>query len=96
MHSEPAGSWSVLARSSLDKMTTPQSGTLAGAATGGYGLGLRLLLGGSGVVAGSSGLHTEGLPLHLLDAQGVWHWGNTALPSSAWFGARAWVASAGA
>jgi CubicO group peptidase (beta-lactamase class C family) len=45
----------VLAASSLSEMSTPQSGSLVGAASGGYGLGLRLLRGGSGMLAGHSG-----------------------------------------
>lgn len=49
------GNEAVLSRESLDEMATPQSGTLAGAASGGYGLGLRLLLGGSGVLVGHTG-----------------------------------------
>jgi hypothetical protein len=36
-------------------MATPQSGSLAGAAAGGYGLGLRLLRGGSGMLVGHTG-----------------------------------------
>lgn len=49
------GNDAVLVRTSLDEMATPQSGSLAGAAGGGYGLALRLLLGGSGVLVGHSG-----------------------------------------
>lgn len=45
----------VLAGASLDEMTIPQSGTLAGAASGGYGLGLHLAAGGSGMLAGHTG-----------------------------------------
>ncbi len=45
----------VLARTTLDEMTIPQSGTLVGGASGGYGLGLRLAVGGSGMVAGHTG-----------------------------------------
>jgi CubicO group peptidase (beta-lactamase class C family) len=45
----------VLAKDTLDEMTIPQSGSLAGAASGGYGLGLRLASGGSGTVAGHTG-----------------------------------------
>ncbi|HET6627100.1 MAG TPA: serine hydrolase domain-containing protein [Nocardioidaceae bacterium] len=49
------GSAAVLAKATLDEMTIPQSGSLAGAASGGYGLGLRLVRGGSGMVAGHTG-----------------------------------------
>jgi D-alanyl-D-alanine carboxypeptidase len=52
------GDEAVLSRARLDEMATPQSGTLSGAAAGGYGLGLRLLIGGSGVLVG----HTGSLP----------------------------------
>jgi CubicO group peptidase (beta-lactamase class C family) len=45
----------VLDRATLDEMTIPQSGTLVGAANGGYGLGLRLAVGGSGLVVGHTG-----------------------------------------
>ncbi len=45
----------VLAPDTLDQMCTPQSGTLAGGLTGGYGLGLRLLPGGSGSLVGHTG-----------------------------------------
>jgi CubicO group peptidase (beta-lactamase class C family) len=45
----------VLTRPSLDEMCTPQSGTLAGGVGGGYGLGLRLVSGGSGTLAGHTG-----------------------------------------
>lgn len=45
----------VLARATLEEMTTPQSGTVAGGATGGYGLGLRLVAGGSGTLHGHTG-----------------------------------------
>jgi len=49
------GDEAVLSRARLDELAMPQSGTLAGAATGGYGLGLRLLIGGSGVLVGHTG-----------------------------------------
>jgi CubicO group peptidase (beta-lactamase class C family) len=45
----------VLSRSALEEMGTPQSGSLSGGAAGGYGLGLRLLAGGSGVLVGHTG-----------------------------------------
>jgi CubicO group peptidase (beta-lactamase class C family) len=45
----------VLPAETLAEMCTPQSGSLAGGLTGGYGLGLRLLAGGSGTVHGHSG-----------------------------------------
>jgi CubicO group peptidase (beta-lactamase class C family) len=45
----------VLASSTIDEMTTPQSGSLADAASGSYGLGLRLVRGGSGMVVGHTG-----------------------------------------
>ncbi|HET6698982.1 MAG TPA: serine hydrolase domain-containing protein [Nocardioidaceae bacterium] len=45
----------VLSRSALEEMSTPQSGSLSGGASGGYGLGLRLLAGGSGVLVGHTG-----------------------------------------
>ncbi len=45
----------VLSKETLDEMRTPQSGTLAGGMSGGYGLGLRLLAGGSGTLAGHTG-----------------------------------------
>jgi CubicO group peptidase (beta-lactamase class C family) len=45
----------VLAADTLGEMCTPQSGSLAGGLAGGYGLGLRLLAGGSGTLAGHSG-----------------------------------------
>jgi CubicO group peptidase (beta-lactamase class C family) len=45
----------VLARSTLEEMATPQSASRAGAASGGYGLGLRLLYGGSGMLVGHTG-----------------------------------------
>jgi CubicO group peptidase (beta-lactamase class C family) len=50
-----SGHRDVLDRSSLEEMATPQSGSLAGAAQGGYGLGLRLVPGGSGSLWGHSG-----------------------------------------
>jgi CubicO group peptidase (beta-lactamase class C family) len=45
----------LLAPATLDEMSTPQSGSLAGGLTGGYGLGLRLVAGGSGVLVGHTG-----------------------------------------
>jgi D-alanyl-D-alanine carboxypeptidase len=45
----------LLAPGTLDEMCTPQSGSLAGGVTGGYGLGLRLLAGGSGTLVGHTG-----------------------------------------
>ncbi len=45
----------VLAPATLAEMRTPQSGSLAGALSGGYGLGLRLVAGGSGVLVGHTG-----------------------------------------
>lgn len=45
----------VLARSTIDEMTIPQSGSFAGGVSGGYGLGLRLVAGGSGTVVGHTG-----------------------------------------
>ncbi len=50
-----AGRPDVLARSSLDEMATLQSASRAGAANGGYGLGLRLVYGGSGTLVGHTG-----------------------------------------
>jgi CubicO group peptidase (beta-lactamase class C family) len=45
----------VLSLATLQEMTVPQSGTLAGGLSGGYGLGLRLVAGGSGTVLGHTG-----------------------------------------
>ncbi|MGZ4581692.1 MAG: serine hydrolase domain-containing protein [Nocardioidaceae bacterium] len=45
----------VLPAATIEEMTTPQSGSLLGAASGGYGLGLRLVRGGSGMLAGHTG-----------------------------------------
>ena len=45
----------VLAEATLDEMTIPQSGSLAGGMSGGHGLGLRLAAGGSGTVVGHTG-----------------------------------------
>lgn len=45
----------VLADATLDEMATPQSGSLAGALGGGYGLGFRLATGGGGVLLGHTG-----------------------------------------
>ena len=45
----------VLPFETLEEMSTPQSGTSAGGLTSGYGLGLRLLAGGSGLLVGHTG-----------------------------------------
>ena len=45
----------VLPKAVLDEMTIPQSGSLAGGIGAGYGLGLRLVAGGSGTLVGHSG-----------------------------------------
>lgn len=45
----------VLGRDTVEEMRTPQSGSLAGGMSGGYGLGLRLLAGGSGMLVGHTG-----------------------------------------
>jgi hypothetical protein len=45
----------VLSRTTLDEMATLQSASRVGAATGGYGLGLRLVHGGSGTLVGHTG-----------------------------------------
>ncbi|HSE70638.1 MAG TPA: serine hydrolase domain-containing protein [Nocardioidaceae bacterium] len=45
----------VLSTATLLEMSTPQSGSLAGGLSGGYGLGLRLLAGGSGTLVGHTG-----------------------------------------
>jgi CubicO group peptidase (beta-lactamase class C family) len=50
-----AGHPDVLARDTLEEMVTPQSGSLAGALAGGYGLGFRLVAGGSGMLHGHTG-----------------------------------------
>lgn len=49
------GDGAVLFRESLDEMSIPQIGSLAGGSTGSYGLGLRLPAGGSGKIAGHTG-----------------------------------------
>jgi CubicO group peptidase (beta-lactamase class C family) len=49
------GHRAVLSASTLDEMATPQSGTLAAGVASGYGLGLRLLAGGSGTLVGHTG-----------------------------------------
>ncbi len=49
------GHGQVLPASTLDEMATLQSASRAGAASGGYGLGLRLLHGGSGTLVGHTG-----------------------------------------
>jgi CubicO group peptidase (beta-lactamase class C family) len=45
----------VLPTATLDEMATPQSGTLVGGATSGYGLGLQFQAGGSGTLVGHNG-----------------------------------------
>jgi CubicO group peptidase (beta-lactamase class C family) len=45
----------VLAPETLEEMSTPQSGTLEAGVASGYGLGLRLLAGGSGTLVGHTG-----------------------------------------
>ena len=50
-----AGHEEVLARDTLQEMSTPQSGTLEDGLASGYGLGLRLLAGGSGLLVGHTG-----------------------------------------
>lgn len=45
----------VLPASTLAELATPQSGTLAAGVTSGYGLGVRLLGGGSGTLVGHTG-----------------------------------------
>lgn len=50
-----AGHPDVLAPSTLEEMSTPQGGSLAGGLSGGYGLGLRLVSGGSGTLVGHTG-----------------------------------------
>ena len=45
----------VLAAETLSEMTIPQTGALAAGLSGGYGLGLRLLPGGSGTLVGHTG-----------------------------------------
>ncbi|HET6562330.1 MAG TPA: serine hydrolase domain-containing protein [Marmoricola sp.] len=50
-----AGHPDVLARSTLEEMATPQSGTAADGMAHGYGLGLRLVPGGSGTLVGHTG-----------------------------------------
>jgi CubicO group peptidase (beta-lactamase class C family) len=45
----------VLSLQTLEEMSTPQSGTLADGLSSGYGLGLRLLHGGSGLLQGHTG-----------------------------------------
>jgi CubicO group peptidase (beta-lactamase class C family) len=45
----------VLRRESLDEMATPQGGAVADGLASGYGLGLRLLPGGSGTLVGHTG-----------------------------------------
>lgn len=49
------GHGDVLALRTLEEMSTPQAGSLAGGLSGGYGLGLRLLAGGSGTLVGHTG-----------------------------------------
>jgi CubicO group peptidase (beta-lactamase class C family) len=50
-----AGHPDVLDAATLAEMTTPQSGSREGGLSGGYGLGLRLLAGGSGTLVGHTG-----------------------------------------
>jgi CubicO group peptidase (beta-lactamase class C family) len=50
-----AGHEQVLSLTTLEEMSTPQSGSVAGGMAGTYGLGLRLLAGGSGTVYGHTG-----------------------------------------
>jgi CubicO group peptidase (beta-lactamase class C family) len=50
-----AGHPDVLSAATLEEMVTPQSGSLAGALAGGYGLGFRLVSGGSGLLHGHTG-----------------------------------------
>jgi CubicO group peptidase (beta-lactamase class C family) len=50
-----AGHQDVLPDFTLDEMCTPQSGSLLGGVTSGYGLGMRLLAGGSGTLVGHTG-----------------------------------------
>ena len=50
-----AGHPDVLAADTVAEMTIPQSGSLAGGLSGGYGLGLRLVAGGSGTLVGHTG-----------------------------------------
>jgi CubicO group peptidase (beta-lactamase class C family) len=50
-----AGHPEVLARSTLDEMSTPQSGARASAMGSAHGLGLQLLRGGSGLLLGHTG-----------------------------------------
>jgi hypothetical protein len=45
----------ILAGATMDEMFTPQSGSLAGAGSGGYGLGFRLALTKPGVLVGHTG-----------------------------------------
>jgi hypothetical protein len=45
----------VLSASTVAEMCTPQAGSLAGGMSGGYGLGLRLVAGGSGTLFGHTG-----------------------------------------
>ena len=45
----------VLPIETLEEMSTPQSGSLSGGLASGYGLGLRLLAGGSGFLVGHTG-----------------------------------------
>ena len=50
-----AGHRDVLPRSTLEEMATPQSGSHADGVTDGYGLGLRMVAGGSGTLVGHTG-----------------------------------------
>jgi CubicO group peptidase (beta-lactamase class C family) len=49
------GNDEVLSLSTLLEMSTPRSGSLAGGLSGSYGLGLRLISGGSGMLIGHTG-----------------------------------------
>ena len=49
------GDRAVLSASSVEEMTVPQIGTAAGGLASGYGLGVRLLPGGSGTLVGHTG-----------------------------------------
>jgi len=50
-----AGNDQVLRRGSLEEMATPQAGTANDGLSSGYGLGLRMVPGGSGVLVGHTG-----------------------------------------
>jgi CubicO group peptidase (beta-lactamase class C family) len=63
------GNDAVLARDTLDEMTTPQSGSRSGGLSGGHGLGLRLVAGGSGTLVGHTGSMPGFLAALLLDRE---------------------------